>query len=82
MTIAREAELLSRITINANVMVGKPTIRGARLTVEHLLKSLSAGLTLEELKEDYPFLESEDIQAALLYASRLVEEEKVYAISK
>ncbi|MBX2929760.1 MAG: DUF433 domain-containing protein [Saprospiraceae bacterium] len=82
MTAAREAELLGRITINPKVVVGKPTIRGTRFTVEHLLKALSAGLSFEELKEEYPFLEPEDVQASLLYASNLVEEEKVYAISE
>jgi uncharacterized protein (DUF433 family) len=49
-------------------MVGKPTIRGTRLTVEHLLKALAGGLTFEQLHDDYPFLEQEDIQACLLYA--------------
>lgn len=82
MTAAKEAELLGRITVNAKIMTGKPTIRGTRFTVEHLLKALSAGLSYEDLKEDYPFLEPEDIQACLLYASQLVEEEKVYSISQ
>lgn len=82
MTATREAELLSRITVNPKVMTGKPTIRGTRFTVEHLLKALSAGLGYDELKEDYPFLEPEDIQACLLYASHLVEEERVYSMSE
>jgi len=76
-----EAELLNRITTDAAILLGKPTIRGTRLTVEHLLKALSAGLTLVTLQEDYPFIEQEDVQACLLYASQLVEKEKVYAIA-
>lgn len=81
MTILAEAELLNRITINAAILLGKPTIRGTRLTVEHVLKALSGGLTFEQLQEDYPFLEQEDVQACFLYASQLVEKEKVYAIA-
>ena len=49
-------------------MTGKPTIRNTRLTVEHILKAYAAGLTFEQLKEDFPFLEYADIQACLLYA--------------
>lgn len=44
-------------------MVGKPTLRGTRLTVEHILKALSNRLSVEEFKEGYPFLEPEDISA-------------------
>ena len=62
------ALLLERITLNAQVMTGKPTIRNTRLTVEHILKAYAAGLTFEQLKEDFPFLEYADIQACLLYA--------------
>lgn len=58
--------LNNRITVNPKVMLGKPTIRGTRLTVEHLLKVHSAGLTFEQLHEDYPFLEREGLQACLL----------------
>lgn len=61
-------DLLNRITVNPEVMVGKPTIRGLRITVEQILKALAGGVTVEELLEDYPELEREDIQAALMYA--------------
>ena len=73
--------LLDRITINPDVMVGKPTIRGLRITVEQILKALANGVKTTELLEDYPELEPEDIQAVLLYASELVSEEKVYKVS-
>ncbi len=73
--------LLNRITVNPEVMVGKPTIRGLRITVEQILKALAGGVTVEELLEDYPELEREDIQAALMYASELVNEEQVFAVS-
>jgi uncharacterized protein (DUF433 family) len=73
-------DLLYRITIDPKVMVGKPTIRGLRITVDQILKALAAGINTDELLEDYPELEKEDIEAALLYAAELVEEEKIYKI--
>ena len=72
--------LLDRITVNPEVMVGKPTIRGLRITVEQILKALAAGITVQELLEDYPELEPEDIQAVLLYAAELVSEEQVFEV--
>ena len=62
--------LLERISVNPKVLVGKPTIRGLRISVDQIIKSLAAGLTTEEILEDYPELEKEDIKAALLYASK------------
>ena len=73
-----EIELSKRITINPEMMVGKPTIRGTRITVEQILNSLAANISVKDLMEDYPELELEDIKAALLYAAKLVEEEKIY----
>lgn len=72
--------LLSRIITNPEVMVGKPTIRGLRITVDQILKALAARVDINELLEDYPELEREDIEAALLYAAELVEEERVFKI--
>ncbi|MGC9027876.1 MAG: DUF433 domain-containing protein [bacterium] len=74
--------LLRRITVNPNVMVGKPTIRGLRITVEQILEALASGVTIRELLEDYPELETEDIKAVLLYAATIVGEERVFKISK
>ncbi len=71
-------QLLERITLNAAVMTGKPTIRNTRLTVEQILKAYAAGLTFHQLQEDFPFLEQADIQACLLYAAELVESERVF----
>lgn len=72
--------LLNRIIVNSEVMVGKPIIRGLRITVEQILKALAGGVTGEELLEDYPELEKEDIQAALMYATELVNEEQVFVV--
>lgn len=72
-----EAKLLERITVNPQIFAGKPTIRGRRLAVEHILGMLAAGDTHETILEGYPWLENEDIQACLVYARRLVGHERV-----
>ena len=74
-------DLLERITVNPKVLVGKPTIRGLRISVDQIIKSLAAGLDAEEILEDYPELEMDDIKAALLYASKILGAEKVYKIN-
>jgi uncharacterized protein (DUF433 family) len=75
-----KVNIMDRITAQPGVMVGKPTIRGMRITVEQLLKALANDITADQLLDDYPELEKEDIRAALLYASQLVDEERVYAV--
>ena len=54
------------------VMMGKPVFKGTRLTVEHVLNELGAGMSREELLENYPTLKPEHIQAAMLYAAAVV----------
>ncbi len=54
-------------------MVGKPVIRGTRLTVEYILNLLAHGATVTEILEEYKGLTQEDIQACLLFASRALE---------
>lgn len=77
--MVKQAEiLLQRITVDQKIMVGKPTIRGLRITVEQILKALAGGVPQHELLEDYPELETEDIQAVLLYAAERVGEERVF----
>ncbi len=65
-----ENNLLERITINPKIMVGKPTIRGSRLTVEIILEKLANGESEDEIIAYYPILEKEDIRACLLYAAK------------
>ena len=72
-----EKHLLERITFNPQIFGGKPIIRGRRLAVEHVLGMLAAGDTPETILQGYPWLEREDIQACLLYASKLVSHERV-----
>jgi uncharacterized protein (DUF433 family) len=73
--------LSARITVDPKVMVGKPTIRGLRITVEQILKALASGVSVADLLEDYPELEREDIQAVLQYAAELVSEEQVFEVT-
>jgi uncharacterized protein (DUF433 family) len=75
-------ELGDRITVDPDVLVGKPTIRGLRISVEQILKALAAGVTAQDLLQDYPELEEDDIKASLLYASQLVEEERVFSVGQ
>ncbi len=63
-------DLLKRNRVNPKVMVGKPVIRGTRLTVEFILGVLAQGDTIENILTEYPGLVKEDIQACLLFASR------------
>jgi len=69
--------LLQRITFDQQVLRGKPVIRGLRISVEMILELLAKGATRQEILEDYPLLEPEDIQAALTYAQHLVAGEEV-----
>ncbi len=61
-----------RITTDPAVMLGKPCIKGTRITVELILRWLSQGRTLAELLDAYPHLSEDDIKAALAYAADLV----------
>lgn len=63
-----ENTILDRITILPDLCNGKPTIRGLRITVETILQFLSEGHSAEDILEAYPFLEKEDIQAAVAFA--------------
>jgi uncharacterized protein (DUF433 family) len=58
-----------RITTNPEICGGRPTIRGLRIRVTDILEMLAAGATRAEILQDYPYLEDEDISAALEYAS-------------
>ncbi len=73
----KEQELIKRITINPDIFGGKPIIRGKRLAVEHILGMLAAGDSRETILEGYPWLETEDIQACLLYAHKMVSHERI-----
>ena len=66
----------NRIEVNPEIMLGKPVIRGTRVTVELLLRKLSEGATEEELLEAYPHLTRDDIKAAIAYGADTVARER------
>jgi len=68
-------EKLDRITVNPDVCLGQPTIRGTRITVSVILKMLAAGHTVQEVLEAYPELEAEDIYQAIKYAAWLASDQ-------
>ena len=76
-----DTELLRRIKVDPDVLVGKPTIRGLRISVEQVLRALSAGVPMEELLADYPELEENDIRAVLAYAAERIADEQVFPVS-
>ena len=69
----KEQQLLGRITLNPKVMVGKPVIKGTRLTVEFTLNLLAHRATVAEILEEYQDITTEDIQACLLFATKSLE---------
>ena len=69
----KEQDLLNRISSSPRVMVGKPVIRGTRLSVEYILNLLAHGATVTEILEEYEGLVEADIRASLLFASRALE---------
>ncbi len=66
-----------RITVNPEVMTGKPCIRGMRVTVGMVLGNLGAGVPIEELLESYPYIEREDILEAIRFGAWLASERYV-----
>lgn len=75
---SQESLLLERITIIPGLMGGKPTIRGNRFTVIDILELLSSGMTNEQILEEHPILESEDITATLLFSAKQIRDEYSY----
>jgi uncharacterized protein (DUF433 family) len=70
-----------RIVINPSILVGKPIIKGTRISVEFVIGLLGQGWTVEQVLEEYDHLKLEDIQACLSYASEVLSSEKIYPIS-
>ncbi|MDQ3397986.1 MAG: DUF433 domain-containing protein [Deinococcota bacterium] len=62
-------DFASRITINPEVRAGKPCIRGTRITVYDILEYLAGGMSEDDILEDFPSLQREDIRAALEFAA-------------
>ena len=66
---------LDRITVDPNICLGQPTIRGTRITVSVILKMLASGKSIQDVLEAYPELEEEDIRQAIKYAAWVVSEQ-------
>ena len=62
--------MIERIAINPNVMVGKPIIKGTRLTVDYITSLLAQGATFDEIMQEYPGITAEDIQAYLTFTAQ------------
>ncbi len=69
-----------RITLDPNILTGKPIIKGTRLAVELIIDLLAQGWSTEEILRNYPGITPADIQACLSYASTTLKAEKVYAL--
>ena len=69
-----------RITIDPNVLVGKPIVKGTRISVEFVIDLLARGWTTAQVLREYDHLKPEDIQACLAYASDVLKSEKVYLL--
>ena len=74
--------ITDRIQINSKIMLGKPVIKGTRVTVELILRKLSEGATETDLLDAYPRLKIEDIQAAIRYAADTVAHEETVILTK
>lgn len=68
-----------RIVADPDIMLGKPVIKGTRITVELILKKLSEGVSFEELMEAYPHLTKDDVLAALSYSADVISQEELIA---
>ena len=75
-------EWRERITVDPAILVGKPIIKGTRISVELLMERLADGWTTEEILESYPRLTREDVLAAIAFVTEVFRDEDFVAISK
>ncbi len=75
-----EQELLKRITANPEIFGGKPIIRGMRVSVELVLSLLAQGVTVNEIVDDYPDIEPDDVRACLAYAHAVIAHDTLDAV--
>ena len=73
-------KLLKRIEVNPEIVGGKPVISGTRVPIDLIMRLYAQGVSTEEILEDYPHLEKEDIQAVLLYAAEVLSDEEVFPL--
>jgi uncharacterized protein (DUF433 family) len=75
-----QEEIVDRIVIDPEILFGKPVIKGTRIPVYLIIELLANGLTEAEIIKQYPFLTKSDIKAALLYASKRLQDEETITI--
>jgi uncharacterized protein (DUF433 family) len=75
--MAGSMKTYDKIEMNPNIMFGKPVIKNTRITVEHILRKLSGGMTIEEIIKDHPHLTREDIYSAQAFAADYLADEQV-----
>lgn len=71
-----------RVTVDPNVLTGKPIIRGTRISVEQLMDRLSDGWSMEQILESYPRITREDVLAAIAFVTEVFREEDYIAVGK
>ena len=73
-------EVMDRIVIDPEVLAGKPVIKGTRIPVYLIIELLGNGVAEKEILRQYPTLKKEDVKAALLYASKCIENEETITL--
>ena len=73
-------KLLERVVVDPNILAGKPVIRGTRIPVYLIVELMATGTNVNDVVKEYPELQEDDVKAALLYASRLLEREITVAL--
>jgi uncharacterized protein (DUF433 family) len=75
-------EWRNRVVAHPDVLVGKPVIKGTRISVELVMDLLAAGYSIPQIIEQYDHLTREDIQACLAYAKEVIQTERIYAVKR
>ncbi len=75
MDLYDRSTIMSRISVNPNILGGKPIIKGTRISVELVLNLLASGASEDEIMEDYPHISKEDLMACLRYAATALKNE-------
>ena len=68
------------IAVDPQILVGKPVVKGTRISVEHVIDLLAAGWTEQQVLDSYPTLKADDVRACLAYASEILHREKVFPL--
>ena len=74
--------MAERIIINSNILQGKPIIKGTRISVELILELLSSGMSVDEIMQEYPHLQRDDVLAAIDFAAKSLKHEEVFSLQE